>query len=327
MDASTKQKNLKMSTVSARPDLPELPLAAWQDTKTTLHLYAQIVGKIRMALHPKLNHWWHVPLYLSPRGLTTQAIPAGDTLIELEFDFIDHKLLLCSSNGQQKVISLYDGLSVAGFYQAVLGSLKQLEVDVTIVAKPYDPARVGSDIPFAEDNVHERYDAAYVTRFWQILAWVHTVFAEFKGRFSGKSTPVHLFWHSLDLTYTRFSGREAPMQGGSPTDHEAYSHEVISFGFWAGDTSVPKPTFYSYTYPEPDSLKDAALLPEEARWLGTGGNAMALLDYDDVRRSENPKQMLLAFLESAYLAGATSANWDVKALMHAYADYASLVLP
>lgn len=308
------------NTTAARPDLPEMPLSAWQDTKTTLHLYAQIVGKIRMALHPKLNHWWHVPLYLSPRGLTTQAIPTGDALIDLEFDLLEHTLLLRSSDGRQRVVGLHDGLSVGAFYRAVMEGLKQLGVNVTILAKPYDPARVGSDLPFAEDELHARYDALYVTRFWRILSWVHMVFAEFKGGFCGKGSPIHLFWHSFDLTYTRFSGLEAPMQGGSPSDREAYSHEVVSFGFWAGDANVPAPTFYSYTYPEPDGLRDALLLPEGARWVDTGGSAMALLDYDDVRRSENPKRALLAFLESAYSAGATGANWDIGALRHAYAD-------
>lgn len=319
-----KQDVLGITTGSAH--LPELSLAAWEDSKRTLHLYAQIIGKIRMALHPKLNHWWHVPLYVSPRGLTTQAIPAGVVLIDLEFDFIDHTLRIRSSDGRQKAISLYDGLSVGVFYQAVFESLKQLGVEVTILAKPYDPPRVGSNVPFAEDELHARYDAVYVARFWQILLWVHMVFTEFRGRFYGKSTPTHLFWHSLDLTYTRFSGRAAPMQGGSPSDREAYSHEVISFGFWAGDANVPAPTFYSYTYPEPDGLRDAPLLPVQARWLDTGGSSMALLDYDQVRVSKDPKGTLLDFLESAYLAGATGANWDLEVLRHAYADYLPLEL-
>lgn len=327
MDASMKPKTLGTGTVSARPDLPELPLAAWEDTKRTLHLYTQIVGKVRMALHPKLNHWWHVPLYLSPRGLTTQAIPVENRLIELEFDFIDHSLLIRSSDGQQKALSLYDGLSVAAFYRAVSASLKQLGVEVPILAKPYDPPRVGSNLPFEDDELHRRYDALYVTRFWQLLVWVHTVFLEFKSRFYGKSTPVHLFWHSFDLTYTRFSGRAAPRQGGSPQDREAYSHEVISFGFWPGDDAVPTPTFYSYTYPEPDDLTTAPLLPEGARWSGAGGGAMALLDYDDLRQVDDPKGALLNFLESAYLAGAAHADWDVEALRHGYADYVPLELP
>lgn len=297
-------------------ELPELPLAAWQDTKTTLHLYAQVIGKVRLALHPKLNHWWHAPLYVSPRGLTTGAIPAGDMLIDLEFDFIDHVLKIRSSDGRQKALSLLDGLSVGAFYKGVTGSLEQLGVEVDILAKPYDPPRVGSDRPFADDDLHARYDAEYVTRFWRILVWVHMVFTEFKGRFVGKSTPVHLFWHSLDLTYTRFSGRSAPRESGSAVEREAYSHELVSFGFWAGDDDVPAPTFYSYIYPEPDGLQGAPLRPKGARWQSAGGSHTALLDYDEVRRSDNPGETLLSFLDSAYQAGAGRADWDVEALEH-----------
>ena len=221
----------KNSTRADKPPLPELPLKAWHDTKTTLHLYAQIVGKVRLALHSKLNHWWHVPLYVLPRGFTTQAIPAGDVLIDHEFDFIDHSLRLRSSGGQQKTVGLYDGLSVGAFYKAVMEGLEQLGVRVEILAKPYDPPCAGSSLPFEDDALHVRYDAVYVTRFWQILVWFDTVFAEFRGPYYGKSTPVHLFWHSLDLTYTRFSGRASPLPGGTPADREAYSHELISFRF------------------------------------------------------------------------------------------------
>lgn len=294
--------------------LPELPLAAWHDTKTTLHLYTQIIGKIRLALHPKLNHWWHAPLYVSPRGLTTHAIPTGDVLIDLEFDFIDHSLKIRSSDGRQTVTNLADGLSVGAFYEGVMKNLEQLGVVVDILAEPYDPPRVGSDQPFAEDDLHARYDAEYVSRFWQILIWTHTVFTEFRGLFVGKNTPVHLFWHSLDLTYTRFSGRPAPRESESRVEREAYSHELVSFGFWAGDDDVPAPTFYSYTYPEPDGLQDAPLRPEGARWQGAEGGHTALLAYDEVRRSESPRETLLSFLDSAYRAGAIAANWDVEAL-------------
>ncbi len=285
-------------TASPGLDLPDLPLPAWEDAKRTLHLYLQIVGKIRMALHPKLNHWDHVTLYLSPRGLTTGAVPAGAGLVDIEFDFVDHNVVIRGSTGARKVISLYDGLSVASFYTSVLGSLRQLGVEVRILAKPYDPAKVGSDLPFRNDHTHTRYDPPFVNRFWQILVWVDAVFREFRGRFYGKSTPVHLFWHSLDLVHTRFSGRAAPLEGGSSSDREAYSHEVVSFGFWAGDDQVPAPAFYSYTYPEPGGLKEAPLLPEAAFWKGEG-NSMALLMYDDLRELADPKGALLDFLESA----------------------------
>lgn len=294
--------------------LPALPLADWQASKMTLHLYLQIVGKIRLTLHPKLNHWWHVTLYVSARGLTTGAIPLPKGHIELAFDFIDHQLVIDYS-GERRVIALEDGLSVAAFYDAVMTHLHELGVDVEIVAKPFDPARVGSDIPFAEDDVHASYDPEYVNRFWQVLCWVDGVFREFLGRFSGKSTPVHLFWHSMDLVVTRFSGRAAPSGASSQVEREAYSHEVLSFGFWAGDANVPAPAFYAYAYPEPEGLREEPLHPTAASWTGEG-SSMALLMYDDIRGAADARADLLAFLESAYQAGAKRANWDTAALVY-----------
>ena len=209
-------------------DLPELPLAAWQQTKTTLHLYTQIIGKIRMALNARQNHWWHVTLCVSARGLTTRPMPAGDQLLEIEFDFIDHNLVLRSSTGQSEAFSLHDGLSVAQFYAATMAGLEKLGVDVSILARPYDPERVGSDLAFAQDTEHGTYQSEYIERYWRILSFINTAYGEFAGRFTGKSSPVHLFWHSFDVAYTRFSGREAPMGGGSAVDQEAYSHEALS---------------------------------------------------------------------------------------------------
>jgi hypothetical protein len=294
--------------------LPALPLDVWEASKITLHLYLQIVGKIRLTLHPKLNHWWHVTLYPSARGLTTGVIPVGNERLELAFDFIEHQLAINTSR-ERRVIALKDGLTVAAFYDAVMTHLRELGIDVTIVAKPFDPARVGSDIPFAEDNQHASYDPEYVNRFWRMFAWVDGVFREFQGRFYGKSTPVHLFWHSMDLVVTRFSGRAAPMEADSPVEREAYSHEVLSFGFWAGDANVPAPAFYAYAYPEPAGLRDEPLAPAAAAWTGEGG-AMALLMYDDVREAADARADVLAFLESAYQAGAKRANWDTAALTH-----------
>lgn len=304
-----------MDTSSVFTNLPELPLEAWEASKRTLNLYCQIVGKVRLGLHPRLNHWWHATLYVSPRGLTTQAIPLKDGLIDLEFDLVDHLLVIRSTSGSKEVIKLENGLSVARFYEAVMTSLGKLGVHVNILAKPYDPDKVGSDIPFAEDDTNASYDPEFVTHYWHILTWIDAVFREFKGKFYGKSTPVHLFWHSFDLTYTRFSGKAAPLEGGSKVDKEAYSHEVISFGFWPGDSSVPAPAFYSYTYPEPEGLRTMPLRPSEATWVGDA-SAMAILMYDDVRQADSPKEALLEFLQSAYLAGATRANWDIAALEH-----------
>lgn len=292
--------------------LPPLPLEAWDATKQTLHLYLQIVGKVRMALFPKQNHWWHVPLYVSTRGLTTRPIPYRSSNIEIEFDLLSHRLAIRDGQGDERAFALHDGLAVADFYAQLFTALGELGVDVDIWAVPYDHA---STTPFAEDHEHAAYDAEYVERFRRILTWVNNVFQTFRGGFLGKDTPAHLFWHSFDLAYTRFSGRPAPaMDGAGPVDQEAYSHEVISFGFWAGDDNVPAPAFYAYTHPEPDALADAPLHPDAAFWNTDGGSAMALCMYDDIRMSDTPRQALLDFLESAYRAGATRAEWDIDAL-------------
>ena len=201
----------------------------------------------------------------------------------------------------------------------MLASLERLGVQPELRAEPYDPPRVGSTIPFAKDHDHAHYDPEYIRRFWDILCWVDAVFLEFKAQYNGKHTPVHLFWHSLDLTYTRFSGRVTPVPPTSVTDREAYSHEVISFGFWAGDDHVTEPSFYSYTYPEPREISQAQLMTADARWIDNAGSSMALLPYDRIRLSKTPEEDLLAFLEGAYLAGAKLANWDIDALKHDYA--------
>lgn len=289
---------------------PSLPLEEWEDTKDTLHLYFQIVGKIRLALFPRMNHWWHVTLYLSPRGITTRPIPYGNIIFEIEFDFIDHRLIIRTSPGSVKSFEL-NSLPVSEFYKRLFSSLSELGISLSIKGEPYD-------VPFSEksfeiDQEHSSYDGEYVHRYWTALYRVNSVFEEFRGRFIGKSTPVHLFWHHADLALTRFSGRPAPkMEGGTVADREAYSHEVISFGFWAGDENVREPAFYSYTYPEPENLSGQALRPKEAFWNTEGGSSMALYMYNDMRKSENPKSALLEFLESAYLAGAGLADWSVE---------------
>ena len=301
-------------------DLPALPLEAWEESKITLHLYSQIVGKIRMALHPKLNHWWHVPLYVSSRGLTTGAVPTGGAHVEIAFDLIDHNLTLRSSDGRTKMVALYDGLSVAQFYRAVLASLSQFGIDVDLIARPFDPARVGSDIPFDEDDTHAHYDPEWVHRFWRVLVWADGVFTRYAGGYTGKSTPVHLFWHSFDLAYTRFSGRRVPQrEGADPVTKEAYSHEVISFGFWPGDAEVRAPAFYAYAAPEPEGLAEASLDPGSAFWQGSNGSALALVNYDDLRRADDPDAALLGFMESFYQAAATRAGWDVEDLRNEFA--------
>jgi len=287
---------------------PPLPIEEWEETKNTLHLFFQIVGKIRLTLFPKMNHWWHVTLYLSPRGITTRPIPYGNMIFEIEFDFIDHIIIIRTSNGQEKSFGL-EGISVSDFYKQITTSLNELGIEVHIRTTPYDVPF--GKVPFESDDTHSSYDKDYVNRYWRILVQVNSVFEEFRARFIGKSTPVHLYWHHADLAVTRFSGKKGPdMEGGTAADKEAYSHEVISFGFWAGDDNVRAPAFYSYTYPEPKGLSEEPLSPKEAFW-NTDNGSMAVLMYDDLRKTESPRQVLLDYLESAYLAGANRANWNL----------------
>jgi len=294
-------------------NFPEMPLDAWRPTKNTLHLYLQIVGKIRLAMHPRINHWWHVPLYVSPRGLTTRSIPYIGGNFEIEFNFRDHQLEMRNSDGGFEDFALFDGLTVADFYSSVFANLAKLGIEPHIWARPYEAP---STTPFAEDRENKSYDKKYIERFHHILVAVDDILEEFRGRFTGKSTPVHLFWHSFDLALTRFSGRPAPpMPEANMVTREAYSHEVISFGFWFGDdkpNSVAAPAFYSYTAPKPDGLENEPLKPEKAFWTPDGG--MALLMYDDVRESPSTRDAILDFLESAYQAGGKRADWPLTDL-------------
>ena len=292
---------------------PEIPLDAWRATKNTLHLYLQIVGKIRLQTHPRVNHWWHVPLYVSPRGLTTRTIPNAGGSFEIEFDFHDHELKIRTGDGRVEDFALYDGLSVADFYDSLFSNLAKLGLRPEIKAEPYEAP---STTPFADDHENCSYDKEYVERFHKVLVAVDDIFEEFRGRFTGKSTPVHLFWHSFDLALTRFSGKPAPpVDGANMVTREAYSHEVISFGFWFGDdkeNSVAAPAFYSYTAPKPAGLENEPLQPDAAFWTPDGG--MALLMYDDVRKADDPRVEVLAFLESAYQAGGKCGDWPVDQL-------------
>ncbi len=290
-------------------NFPEIPLENWRRTKNTLHLYCQIVGKIRLAMHPPINHWWHVPLYVSARGLTTHAIPFAGGNFEIEFDLKDHELKMRTSDGRVEDFALYDGLSVADFYASIFANLAKLDIKPNIKAVPYEAPSI---TPFAEDSENNSYDKEYVEKFHKILVAADDIFEEFRGRFTGKSTPVHLFWHSFDLALTRFSGKAVPPRTGAGlVEREAYSHEVISFGFWFGDDKVPAPAFYSYTAPEPAGLTEEPLKPDDASW-NTANGAMAILMYDDARKLENPRKAILDFLESAYNAGAKRAGWDLE---------------
>ena len=304
------------TAATARPDLPELPLEAWAPTKTTLHLWAQIVGKVKLAATAPRNHWWHVPLYLDVRGLTTRRLHHGQTSFQIDFDFVDHRLVVRTNRGQQGSFPLQDGLSVAAFGRRLHQLLERLGVDVAIREDPYG---VPMTTPFPDDSEHAAYDATYVRRFWQVLDWADTVLEEFSGWYCGKQSPVHLFWHGFDLAVTRFSGRRAPARDGAdPVTRKAYSHEVISFGFWAGDDTTPFPAFYSYTAPEPPGLPDQPLQPAAAAWRQVYGGSMALLGYDQLRAAHDPRSTLLGFLESAYDAGVRTAGWDRQELTSSF---------
>jgi Family of unknown function (DUF5996) len=288
---------------------PALPFEAWKDTCETLHMWTQIVGKVRMELSPFVNHWWHVTLYVTPRGLTTSPIPYRGSTFDVAFDFIDHTLLIRTSAGTSKAMPLIPR-TVAAFYQEFMACLQALGIEVAINTLP---SEVQHPIRYDQDEVHGSYDPVYVQCFWRILMQVDQVFKEFRSPFLGKCSPVHFFWGSFDLAVTRFSGRRAPERPGvDRITREAYSHEVISCGFWPGDETFKAPAFYSYTVPAPPGLQAASLRPSAAWYSPDKGEF--LLRYDDVRSTDAPEQVLQEFLQSTYEAGATLAHWDRQAL-------------
>jgi Family of unknown function (DUF5996) len=293
---------------------PELPYAAWKDTYATLHLWTQIIGKIRLAQTPWLNHSWHVTLYVSARGLTTSLIPYGERSFQLEFDFLRHVLRAATGDGAVREIPLRPH-SVAEMYADVLQALAELGITVRIHDMPNE---IAAPIRLSQDRVHASYDPDYATRFWRILVQADRVFAAFRSAFLGKCSPVHFFWGSFDLAVTRFSGRRAPLHpGGVPylpdaVTREAYSHEVSSAGFWPGNDSVPYPAFYSYAYPEPPGFAQAGVRPDEAFYSAELHEF--LLPYDAVRTAADPDAALMAFLMSSYDAAASLGKWDRGAL-------------
>ncbi len=292
--------------------LPPLPFDAWDSTCDTVHLFFQIVGKVRLRLSPRRNHWWHVPLYVSARGATTGPIPWHTGGFEMEFDFVDHQLVIRMADGRTRAIPL-PGQSVAAFYKRLFSELSALGIEVHILAKPFGVPHL--TVPFADDTEHAAYDAEFIGRYHRVLIAIDTWFKSFSGRFTGKISPVHLFWHSFDLAVTRFSGKRVPeMPNADPVTKEAYSHEVVSFGFWPGDPTFREPAFYSYTAPEPAGLSSTPLKPAAARWEPRNGSSLAVLPYEAIRTSADPEAVLLDFLESAYQAGARLAGWDVDAL-------------
>jgi hypothetical protein len=287
-------------------DLPELHLSDWRPTKDTLHLYAQIVGKIRLATTAPRNHWWNVPLYVDVRGLTSRRLHHSGTTFEIALDFVDHSLVVRTADGRNRSFPLASGVPVADFDTRLHAILRELGIDVEIKEQPFG---VPMTTPFPQDVEHASWDRDAIERFGRVLDWSDSVFEEFSGWFNGKTSPVHLFWHSLDLAVTRFSGRPAQPIEADPVTQEAYSHEVISFGFWAGDDNVGDAAYYSYTAPEPDGLRDQPLPAGE--WIEFGAGSLALLRYEDVRAATDPRTTLLAFCQGAYEAGARLAGWDL----------------
>jgi hypothetical protein len=293
-------------------DWPELKFAEWKDTMATLHMWTQVVGKIRLAQTPLVNHWWNVPLYVSARGLTTSAMPYNERIFEIEFDFLDHQLRIECSDGAMKILPLR-AQSVADFYAEVMAALHDLEMNIKIWTMPVE---VPDPIRFEEDTVHASYDPEYANRCWRALVKMDEVLKEFRARFIGKVSPVHFFWGSFDMAVTRFSGKPAPERPGADLiTREAYSHEVISHGWWPGNKDM-EAAFYSYTTPEPTGLAET-ISQGKVRPAETFYNAEMkefFLPYDAVRKSDSPEQTLMDFCQTTYEAGANLARWDRGAL-------------
>ena len=288
---------------------PALPLEEWEDTRATLHMWTQIVGKIRLEQTPLVNHWWNVPLYVSARGLTTTAMPYEERFFEMAFDFIDHQLAIKCSDGASASVAL-EPKSVARFYQQTMAALRSLDIELTIWKMPVE---IPDPIPFDEDEQHASYDRQYVERCWQVLRSSERVLQDFRSRFIGKCSPVHFFWGSFDLAVTRFSGRPAPPRpDADPITREAYSHEVISHGWWPGQGPLGKPAFYSYTAPAPEGLSNAKIRPDKAYYSKDLSEFLFL--YDDVRNAPDPDDALMDFCQSTYEAGANLARWDRASL-------------
>lgn len=293
---------------------PSLPYAEWRDTRVTLHLWTQVIGKIRLAQAPMVNHWWQTALYVTARGLTTSPIPCGLRSFQIDFDFIDHKLIIVSTDGRTASLAL-EPRSVADFYAEVMARLAALDIDLKIWTTPVE---IPNAIPFERDHAHASYDKDAANRFWRILVQCDHVFNAFRARFIGKASPVHFFWGSFDLAATRFSGRRAPDHPGAAPNlgnwvmREAYSHEVSSCGFWPGDDRIATPAFYSYAYPAPLGFDLAAVSPRGAYWHQDLEEF--ILPYDFVRQDNAGADRLLEFLESSYAAAADLAHWDRAAL-------------
>jgi hypothetical protein len=302
---------------------PSLPLAEWQPTRQTLHMWMQIVGKTRLALAPRQNHWWHVPLYVTSRGLTTSPIPYGTRAFEVEFDFIDHELRVETNEGALRTIALRPQ-AVADFYQEYLEALAGLGLIVKLWPVPVE---VDHTVPFPADRTHASYEAGQARRFFEMLSHADRIAKQFQGRFLGKSSPVHFFWGAFDLALTRFSGRRAPEPKADEwwVLREAMSHEEFSVGFWPGSGSVAEPAFYAYARPEPPGLASSAVRPAAASY--NRELADFILPYEAVRTSASPDDIVLDFYQSAYEAAANLGQWDRAALDRPPAEWPGRLTP
>jgi len=307
---NAKQANAPRSSVLTRQQAwPALPLKDWQPTYHNLHMWTQIVGKVRLELTPRANHWWNVPLYVNARGLTTSPIPYGDLAFEVQFDFLEHWLHIDRSDGQHRRIELVPR-TVADFHSEFMSALRELGIEVSIYGKPVE---VDAPVAFAEDRLYKAYDRDAAQRLWHILLSCDAVFQQFRARFVGKCSPVHFFWGSFDLAVTRFSGRRAPERpDADPITKEAYSHEVISAGWWPGSRGINDPAFYAYAAPVPADLGAQKIRPEAAFWH-TELQEFILM-YDEVRKADDPEQVVMDFLQSTYEVAAELAHWDRQEL-------------
>jgi len=295
--------------------LPTLGYNEWTKTRITLHLIFQIIGKIRLKLTPRKNHWWYITQYVSSLGFSTHAIPMADGINTFEIVLNVHQraIQLSTSKGEFVEIFLKDGYTISEFYREIMGVLKGWGITPEFINKPLD---MGIDKPFDELSEYYHYDWDSIHEFWQMMLWNDGVFKEFSGRFYGKTCPVHIYWHHLDLAITRFNGKKTPSMDPKTRilEKDSYSHEVISFGFWAGDDNLPEPAYYAYAAPSPKGLELEQLKPEQAFWIDANGSPMAILKYLDIFSSDDPRNTLLDFLENAYQSAAKLAKWNVEGL-------------
>ncbi|MGI9530535.1 DUF5996 family protein [Lutimonas sp.] len=296
-------------------NLPYLAYNSWTNSRTYVHLLLQIIGKTRLGLTVRKNHWWYITIYISSKGFSTFTIPVDNGLssLEIELDVLQQAVVLTHSSKGSIQIDLSQGPSISEFYKKFMSELDRLELSPRFIQRPFD---MGIDKPFDQLDNYNSVNWTAIEKFWQMMQWNNSIFKEFSGRFYGKTCPVQIYWHHMDLAVTRFSGKKlAPMDTSVRiSDRDSYSHEQISFGFWVGDENVQEPAYYSYAYPSPDGIDKKPLMPSTANWVDSNGSPMAFLRYEDVIKTADPRQSVLDFLESAYQSGAELAGWNIEEL-------------